>query len=93
MLATPDSFRLNQSPLGAYRLPQAPTTVGHAPLPEGLSITRVGWKFPRLSPIPRPSHSSSRIPGTDVGLVVLLVVANAIATWRQAKVCLRPLSS
>jgi len=30
MLATPDSFRPNQSPLGAYHLPQAPTVVGHS---------------------------------------------------------------
>jgi len=35
MLATPDSFRLNQSPLGAIRLPQAPATVGRTPSPEG----------------------------------------------------------
>jgi hypothetical protein len=34
MLATPDSFRLNQNPLGASSLPQAPTTVAHSPLPE-----------------------------------------------------------
>jgi hypothetical protein len=35
MLATPDSFRLNQNPLGAIRLPQALTTVAHIPLPGG----------------------------------------------------------
>jgi len=62
MLATPDSFRLNQSPLGAIHLPQAPTTVGHTPSPEGLSKLRVRWIFPRLSPISGPSLSSSRIP-------------------------------
>jgi hypothetical protein len=28
LLATPDSFRLNQNPLGANRLPQALTSVG-----------------------------------------------------------------
>jgi len=37
MLATPGSFRPNQSPLGAIHLPQAPATVGHTPSPEGLS--------------------------------------------------------
>jgi len=52
LFATPDSFRLNQSPLGAYHLPQAPTTVAHTSSPKGLSIARVGWDFPRLSPIP-----------------------------------------
>jgi len=41
LFATPDSFRLNQSPLGAVLLPQAPTPVGHTPLPEGLSLARV----------------------------------------------------
>jgi len=34
LFATPDSFRLNQSPLGAIHLPQAPTTVAHTPLPK-----------------------------------------------------------
>jgi len=35
MLATPDSFRLNQSPLGAIHLPQAPTTVAPTSSPKG----------------------------------------------------------
>jgi len=30
MPATPGSFRLNQNPLGAYHLPQAPTSVALA---------------------------------------------------------------
>jgi len=34
MLATPDSFRLNQNPLGASSLPQAPITIAHSPSPE-----------------------------------------------------------
>jgi len=34
MFATPGSFRLNQSPLGAYHLPQAPTTVAHTSSPK-----------------------------------------------------------
>jgi hypothetical protein len=34
MLATPDSFRLNQNPLGAYHLPQALKTVAPSPSPE-----------------------------------------------------------
>jgi len=29
LFATPELFRLTQSPLGAIRLPQAPTSVGH----------------------------------------------------------------
>jgi len=46
MFATPDSFRLNQSPLGAVHLPQAPTSVGHTPSPEGLSLAQVVSTLP-----------------------------------------------
>jgi hypothetical protein len=42
MLATPDSFRLNQNPLGAIRLPQALTTVVRAPSQEGTFASRGG---------------------------------------------------
>jgi hypothetical protein len=38
LLATPEPFRLTQSPLGAGLLPQALISVGHTPSPEGLSI-------------------------------------------------------
>jgi len=41
LFATPESFRLTQSPLGAGLLPQALIPVGHSPSPEGLSITLV----------------------------------------------------
>jgi len=46
LFATPDSFRLNQSPLGAVHLPQAPTSVGRTPLPEGLSLAQVRSSLP-----------------------------------------------
>jgi len=38
MLATPEPFRLAQSPLGADLLPQALISVGNTPSPEGLSL-------------------------------------------------------
>jgi len=38
LLATPEPFRLAQSPLGADLLPQALVSVGDTPSPEGLSI-------------------------------------------------------
>jgi len=38
MLATPESFRLAQSPLGADLLPQALVSIGNTPSPEGLSL-------------------------------------------------------
>jgi len=42
MIATPESFRLTQSPLGAVLLPQALESVGPSPSPEGLSLALVG---------------------------------------------------
>jgi hypothetical protein len=39
LFATPESFRLAQSPLGADLLPQALISVGNTPSPEVLSIT------------------------------------------------------
>jgi len=62
LFATPDPFRLNQSPLGAVHLPQAPTSVGRLRRRRGLSVAQVRWRFRRLSPIPGPSRWSSRNP-------------------------------
>jgi hypothetical protein len=38
LFATPESFRLIQSPLGADLLPRALVSVGNTPSPEGLSV-------------------------------------------------------
>jgi len=86
MLATPDSFRLNQSPLGAVLLPQALTTVGHIPSPESLSLAGVGSTFigrNRL-PIDRSFHPHG-IPSYDVSLDDLLTIANALSSRRCAR--------
>jgi hypothetical protein len=93
MPATPASFRLTQSPLGAVLLPQALTSVISSRHREKFPLAQVWWEFPRLSSIPIPSLSSSRNPKHDVSLVELPGLANALTTRRQAKVCLRPLSS
>jgi len=73
MLATPDSFRLNQSPLGAIHLPQAPTTVGRTPSPEGLSCAS---GVVELSSALADSRSISFVltdpEPIDVGLIALL---------------------
>jgi len=79
LFATPDSFRLNQSPLGAVLQPQAPTTRRPTPLPESLSLIQVGCGFPRLSPTPTSSIHPHGTPDYGVGLHALPVVANAIA--------------
>jgi len=86
MLATPDSFRPNQSPLGAVLLPQALTTVGHIPSPESLSLAGVGSTFigrNRL-PIDRSFHPHG-IPSYDVSLDDLLTIANALSSRRCAR--------
>jgi len=62
LFATPVSFRLTQSPLGAVLLPQALTSVVPISSPRGLSLAQARWRFPRLSSIPVPSRSSSRNP-------------------------------
>jgi len=62
MFATPVSFRLTQSPLGADLLPQAPRSVVPSRHREELSVAQAWWDFRRLSPIPVPSLSSSRNP-------------------------------
>jgi len=94
MLATPDSFRLNQSPLGAIHLPQAPTSVGHAPSPEGpfddLGEVMLSSAVADSRVIPFVLTESQAMMWA---LLFCFRLANAIATWRQAKVCLRPLSS
>jgi hypothetical protein len=48
-----------------------------------VSSTLVDSRLHRFRPHGFPSY--------DVGLAALPRVANAIATWRQAKVCLQPL--
>jgi hypothetical protein len=62
LFATPVPFRLTQSPLGAVLLPQALTSVDPPRRQGELSLAKVWWVFPRLSPIPVPSRSSSRNP-------------------------------
>jgi hypothetical protein len=49
--------------------------------------------LPGSHQIPTTSHSSSRTPTHCLGLDALSVVTHAIAPWRQAQVCLRPLPS
>jgi len=85
LFATPDSFRLNQSPLGAIHLPQAPTTVAHTPSPKvpfdssGGVVLSSALADSRSIPF-----ALTESQAVYVGLVALLKVANAIATWRQA---------
>jgi len=71
LLATPDSFRLNQNPLGANRLPQVPISVSTIRHRRHLSLAGLWWHFPRLASLPEPSLSSSRMPGFEVSLAAM----------------------
>jgi len=91
MLATPDSFRLNQSPLGAVLLPQAPITVGYIPSPEDLSLTRSVSVFHRLGRIltDHVFHPHG-IPNYVVGLDVLLTIADVLPSGRCTRYAHNP---
>jgi len=92
MLATPDSFRLNQNPLGASSLPQAPITIAHSPSPE---MAFDGSGEVALSSTHVDSRAISFVLTESRTLIWASLqcfrVANVQATGRQAQVCLRPL--
>jgi len=91
LFATPDSFRLNQSPLGAGLLPQAPTSVGHTPFPGGLSLAQAGSPFldSRRFPVDHRFHPRGT-PSYDMGLDVLLTIANALSPGRCTRYAHNP---
>ena len=74
MLATPDSFRSNQNPLGAVLLPQALATVGHLSSPKSLSLAWVELAFP-----------SARTPCPGQ---LRLILADSRAVMRASMSCL-----
>jgi len=73
LFATPVSFRLTQSPLGAYHLPQAPTTVVHDSSPkvpfDSLGGVVLSSAFADFRSIPFVLTESQAV---YVGLVALL---------------------
>jgi len=92
MLATPDSFRLNQNPLGAIHLPQALTFVDRSVAGESFgSSGRVELSSALAASSFDPFHPCG-IPSYKVSLPHCFRFANAFAARRQAEVCLRPLS-
>jgi len=58
---------------------------------EDLSLAWVKWCFPRISPVPAPFHSASRLPTPCLGRTSRLFSTYAGISRRQAQVCLRPL--
>jgi len=93
LFATPDMFGPNQSPLSAVHLPQALVSVVTAPSP-ACSFANSGGV--QLSSALAGSRRISFFLTDSLALMRASLpcfrIANAIATWRQAVVCLRPLS-
>jgi hypothetical protein len=90
MTATPDPFQAEPEPPGRNsRLSLHRTrfvTEGPFDNPGGVLV----WST--LADFPDHPVRPHGIPDCDVSYVACFRVANALATWRQAKVCLRPLS-
>jgi len=93
LFATPDMFGPNQSPLSAVHLPQALVSVVTASLPTcpfassgGVQLSSALAESRRISFFLTDSLAMMRAS------LPCFRIANAIATWRQALVCLRPLS-
>jgi len=93
MFVTPDMFGPNQSPLSAFRLPQALVSVVAASSPMcpfaslgGVQLSSALAGSRRISLFLTDSLTVMRAS------LPCFRIAYAIATWRQAMVCLRPLS-
>jgi len=84
MLATPGPFRLNQSPLGAFRQPQAPTIRRTHFVTEGPFANSGEVALSTALAVFRAISLVFTEPELDVGQVALLGVANVLATGRQA---------
>jgi len=76
------------------RLPPAPGPYvdQRTVLPQELLWVYFWRPFSRLSSLPRPSTSASRLVDTYVSQATLLTIANAVVTRRRAEVCTLPLS-
>jgi len=91
MLATPEPFRLIQSPLGAASSPRLPDPSCHPVAGWDFRKLRCGGIFAGSRRVPSHRARPRGIPSCRCGPDALPVVANAFAPRRQAKVCLRPL--
>jgi len=93
MLATPESFRLTQSPLGAASSPRLPYPSCHPVAGRDFRELRCGRIFASFRRFPSHRFHPRGFPSCRCGPGTLPLVAHAVAPRRQAEVCLRPLRS
>lgn len=88
LFATPEMFGSTQNPLGAVLLPQALATVGHTPLPEGLSITLADLSLTGGTGYRRVVFHPHGTQGYEASLCDWLTIAIAVShprrTWSAA---------
>jgi len=87
----PWSFRRIRTPWWSWLTSGLPKTVVPPRHRRELSKAWARSRFPWLSPIPAPSHCSSRTPRLSLGSRHLVFDSRRVSR-RQAMVCLRPLS-
>jgi len=87
----PWPFRLDQDLLGAFHLPQVPQSSRRAVAGRPFASSGEVTVSPALAGFPRHPFRPRGVQSYICEPVVSLGVANALTTWRQAKVCLRPL--
>jgi len=93
MLATPESFRLIQSPLGAASSPRLPDPSCRPVAGRNFRELRCGGSFADFRRFPSHRFRPRGTPSCGCGPDALSVVTHAVAPRRQAQVCLRPLQS
>jgi len=93
MSATPETFRLIQSPLGAASSPRLPRPSCHPVAGRDFRELRWGGSFASSRRFPSHRFRPRGILSYRCGPDALPVVTNAVASRRQAEVCLRPLQS
>jgi len=75
--ATPVSFRLSQSPLAAFRLRQAPTSIALSRYRVSFWSVGPGWSFRSFHCFPSSRFNLADPSVSDVGLTTLLSIACA----------------
>jgi len=91
--ATPDSFRLNQNPLAAYRLRQAPVLIAVLRYRSRFMVGQVRLEFPRLFTDFRPvCFPLTGVLTVGTGLTTLLSIALRRCRPTASSVWMQPLS-
>jgi len=91
LLATPVSFRLTQSPLGASLQPQALIPVGRLSVAGGPFDSFGGLSVGQLAPVPKSRFHPRGTQSFGMSLSGLLTIANALPPPATDSVCPQPL--